>query len=224
MTFEETMKTLESMGTAQNRKIYARHGYPENMFGVSFANLGALKKKIKTDQALAHLLWKSGNGDAQALALMVADPAKMTLAEIETWMTRTNSHCLADLFARQLVARTPHARKLMEKWTKSKDDPVGVAGYDLLGMLALYDSELPDEFFLPWIAKIEEKIHKAANRTRYAMNGALIGIGMRSPKLEKLAIAAAGRIGKVHVDHGETGCKTPDAASYILKAKARKKK
>jgi len=30
-------------------------------------------------------------------------------------------------------------------------------------------------------------------------------------------LAAAKRIGKVEVDHGETGCKTPDAAAYIRK-------
>ena len=52
------------------------------------------------------------------------------------------------------------------------------------------------------------------------MNSALIGIGMRSPAFEKKAIAAAGRIGKVEVDHGETGCKTPAAAAYIRKAAA----
>jgi len=35
--------------------------------------------------------------------------------------------------------------------------------------------------------------------------------------------AAARRIGKVEVDHGDTSCKTPDAEPYILKASARKK-
>jgi len=39
--------------------------------------------------------------------------------------------------------------------------------------------------------------------------------------LKKEAIAAAGRIGKVEVDHGKTSCKTPDAAAYIKKASAR---
>jgi hypothetical protein len=33
----------------------------------------------------------------------------------------------------------------------------------------------------------------------------------------------AARIGKVKVDHGETGCKTPDAVPYIKKAVERKK-
>jgi len=37
-------------------------------------------------------------------------------------------------------------------------------------------------------------------------------------------LAAAKRIGKVEVDHGETSCKTPDASTYIRKAVARRSK
>lgn len=46
MIYDKVMKELKRMGTAQNRKVYARHGVGENMFGVSYANLNALKKKI----------------------------------------------------------------------------------------------------------------------------------------------------------------------------------
>jgi len=49
------------MGTAQNKKVYARYGAGENIFGVSFANLKILTKKIKKDHALAVRLWESGN-------------------------------------------------------------------------------------------------------------------------------------------------------------------
>ena len=54
------------------------------------------------------------------------------------------------------------------------------------------------------------------------MNNALIAIGGRNAKLKKLALAAAKKIGKVEVDHGDTSCKTPDAAAYINKMWARK--
>jgi hypothetical protein len=40
---------------------------------------------------------------------------------------------------------------------------------------------------------------------------------------DALTAASAQRIGKVEVDHGETGCKTPDAAKYIERAAARKR-
>ena len=56
-----------------------------------------------------------------------------------------------------------------------------------------------------------------------AMNNALIAIGIRNARLEKLAIAAARRIGKVEVDHGETSCKTNDAEAYIKKTKEHRK-
>jgi hypothetical protein len=45
----------------------------------------------------------------------------------------------------------------------------------------------------------------------------VILIGSRNVALRKAATAAAKRIGKVDVDHGDTACKTPDAASYIEK-------
>ena len=47
------------------------------------------------------------------------------------------------------------------------------------------------------------------------MNSALIAIGIRNEDLERKAIEIAREIGKVHVDHGATSCKTPDAESYI---------
>ena len=74
MTATEVMERLEESGTAQNRKVYARHGMHEPFFGVSFAELGKLQKAIKTDHALARELWATGNWDARHLACMVADP------------------------------------------------------------------------------------------------------------------------------------------------------
>ncbi len=56
------------------------------------------------------------------------------------------------------------------------------------------------------------------------MNNALISIGIRNPMLQKKATAAAKRIGLVDVDHGKTGCKTPEAVSYIKKAVAHQTK
>ena len=49
---------------------------------------------------------------------------------------------------------------------------------------------------------------------------AVINIGLRSPLLEKTAVAAAKRIGPVEVDHGDTSCQTPDPIAYIAKTKA----
>jgi len=60
MTKAEVMAQLKAMGTAQNRKVCSRHGMSGPMFGVSYANLGKLQKKIKVDHDLAEKLWATG--------------------------------------------------------------------------------------------------------------------------------------------------------------------
>jgi len=49
------------------------------------------------------------------------------------------------------------------------------------------------------------------------MNNALIAIGGSIKSLREPALKVAKAVGKVEVDHGKTGCKTPDAARYIEK-------
>ncbi len=55
------------------------------------------------------------------------------------------------------------------------------------------------------------------------MNGALIAFGLQGGKVRDRAFQAAARIGPVVVDHGQTGCVTPDAAAYIRKVESRAK-
>ncbi len=223
MTGKQVFTIFESLGTAQNRKIYARHGADSsNTFGVSFANLSKLRKRIKGDHSLAAELWKTGNFDARNLATMIADPASMTMRELDEWARDAGSYCVAEMFARNVAAKTAFAPKLIEKWTKSKSDLTCVAGYALLACAAMNDQDAADSYFEDRLTTIEAGIHQAGNWTRYAMNGALIAIGLRNSRLRGLALLAAARIGKVTVDHGETGCKTPDATAYIQKAAGRK--
>jgi 3-methyladenine DNA glycosylase AlkD len=223
MTYAEVMRLLEKLGTAQNRKVYKRHGAGEDLFGVSFANLARLKRRIKTDHSLAQELWVSGNADARTLATMIADPEQATDRMLDQWVRAIEYYVLADVFVRNLVCKSPLARRKMKEWTRSPDEWVGRAGWHLLALLALQDGTLNDRILESFLARIEEGIQKAKNYTRHAMNDALIAIGIRNAALEKKALAVAQRIGKVVVDHGETGCQTPDAAAYILKTRARKK-
>ena len=64
--------------------MYARHGVGTEMFGVSYANFGKLKKEIRTDHKLAEALWTTGNFDARVLATMIADPQALTAKTVDT--------------------------------------------------------------------------------------------------------------------------------------------
>ncbi|MGA9770942.1 MAG: DNA alkylation repair protein [Blastocatellia bacterium] len=222
MTIDETLAELKSLGSEQTRKTYKRHGVKGDMFGVSYASLGKLTKKIKVDHKLAEQLWATGNHDARVLATMIADPKQINDKLLEAWVKDLNAYVLTDALAR-LVSATPLARKKMEKWTKSGQEWISATGWQLLSFIAINDNELADDYFDDYLSLIESKIHTGKNRVRYAMNGALIAVGIRSPGLEKKALAVAKKIGVVTVDHGETGCKTPDAAEYIQKVKQKRR-
>ena len=222
MDIQDAMNQLQEMGTAQNRKIYARHGVGENMFGISYANLNKLAKAAKRDHSLALELWATGNHDARVLAAMVADPAQADESLLAAWLADLDSYVITDAFS-GFVGKTSMARGKGEEWISSDDEWPGRAGWHLVAHLAMKDQGLPDAYFAAHLATIESEIHASKNRVKDAMNSALISIGIRNDALEEQALAAADRIGKVEVDHGETGCKTPDAADYIRRTLARRR-
>ncbi len=217
----EAIRELKAMGSAQTRKVYAQHGIRGDVYGVSYANLGKLKKKIKQDHQLAEQLWATGNHDARVLATMIADPQQISAKTLDTWVREVEHHGIAAAFS-GVARRARGAKARTKKWIAARDEWKCTTGWDMLAGLAETD-EFTDDELEGYIEVIERGIHTAKNRVKYSMNNAVIAIGLR-PKLQKKVIAAAKRIGKVEVDHGVTGCKTPDAASYIAKTVEYRKK
>lgn len=215
MTLTAVMAELEAAGSEQTRKTYKRHGVPEPMFGVSYAVLEQIRKRIKRDAALASALWETGNADARALACKIADPKAIPAH----WAVQADHKALAAAFA-ELAAGAPGALDLAEGYLEQ----VPYVGWQVVAHLASKGKDVQEDRLAKLLPRIEATIHQAPNLTRSAMNLALIAIGSRSEELASLAIAHARRIGKVEVDHGDTACKTPDAEAYILKTRARRTK
>lgn len=222
MERDEAMAALETAGTAQNRKVYARHGIGEPMFGVSYKDLGAIQKRIKVDEVLAEELWGTGNHDARILAAKIADAGLIELEVVQSWAEDLDDYVTTDAFA-GLVVRTPFAGTVASEWIEADGEWVERAGWLVIAGLALRDRDHDDDHYAAYLPRIEHEIHGAKNRVRDAMNSTLIAIGTRSDDLEEQALAAAARIGTVHVDHGETGCKTAVATTYIPKARERQR-
>ena len=223
MNLQEALGALEEAGTAQNRKVYARHGVGEAMYGVSVANLKKLVKQIKKDHDLAQALWDTGNHDARYLATLVADPVQAGEDLLDGWVGDLDNYVITDAFT-GFASRTADVHQKMEAWTASEEEWVGRAGWGLLAHLAMKDKSLTDDYLIERVEEIKRRIHGSQNRVRDAMNNALIAIGIRNPELQEIALEAAAAIGKIDVDHGETSCKTPDAADYIHKTLAYREK
>jgi len=217
MSLRETMSELEKAGSAQTRKTYLRHGATEPMFGVSFATLKVLTKRIRIDQELAEALWETKNFDALNLAVKIADPAAISSKELDRWAATPTARMCGGYVA-HLAAESPHGRAKADKWLTAKDEPTRFAAWSLVAAMAMIDEGTEDSWFVERLSEIEKGIHSGPNVQRYAMNAALIAIGCRNLPLRKAALASAKRIGTVEVDHGDTDCKTPVAAESIEKA------
>jgi len=214
------MTALEKLGTEQTRKTWARHGAEGPMFGVLFGELFKLMKRIDIDHELARELWATGNVDARNLAMKIADPLAMTSDELDRWAIE-NPMRMCSLYIATLAAEGPHARDKVRQWLNSSNERLRASGWTLLGRLSDLDESFPEDQLLSSVKVIEQSIHSAPNEVKSDMNRALITIGGRSSALRQAVLAAAKRIGKVTVDHGDTACKTPDVADAVERMWAR---
>ncbi len=149
-----------------------------------------------------------------------ADPAKMSVSDLDRWAaTQTVRMCGG--YVAHLTAEGPHARSRCDKWLAAPSETKRWAGWSLVGAMALVDEDTPDAWFEKRLAEIERSIQTSPNAEREAMLHALIAIGCRSTALRKSVTAAAKRIGKVVIDHGDTSCKTPEVAPTLEKTWAR---
>jgi 3-methyladenine DNA glycosylase AlkD len=153
---------------------------------------------------------------------MIAVPSALDEPTVDAWVGHLDSYVITDAFVK-MVSGTPFAAAKAEQWKDSEEEWTGRAGWNLLALLAMRDSRLDDDLCGQLLDTIEREIHGRKNRVRDAMNSALTAIGLRNEALTRKALEVAARIGKVEVDHGETVCKTPDAASYIQRTLERRK-
>lgn len=222
-TVDQIMTELKKKGTAQNRKVFRRHGAPENMFGCSVADMKVIAKKIKGNQELALELYETGNSDAMYLAGMVADGSQMTKTQLNKWAKDAPWSFVSEYAVPGVAHESKHARSLAMIWIRSKKEQVATAGWNTYsGLIATRDN---DELDLDEIGQlldtIETEIHDCQNRVRYTMNGFVIAVGGYIKPLNKRAKAVAKKVGKVQVDMGTTSCKVPFAPDYIKKMEAR---
>src|SRR5580700_11290997 len=223
-TVASILAELKKKGSAQTRKIYARHGMvTDNMFGVSVADLKIIAKTIKGQQALASELYKTGNMDAMYLAGMVADGSKMTPKELIAWAEgAANLQMIAEYTVPWVTVENPQARDLAMQWIKAKKEHVASSGWSTYsGLVATKPDDALDLAEIESLLGVAVKgIHSAKNRVRYTMNGFVIAVGSYVKPLGKQAKATARQIGVVSVDLGDTACNVPLATAYLEKIEA----
>ena len=217
MTLDEVMGELESMGTAQTKKTFMRHGAKEPYFGVKIGDMKKIQKKVKKDHTLSLALYDTGNADAMYLAGLISDPPKMTKPLLQKWVKAAYWHTLSAYTVAWVTAESNHGAELAREWIDSPKEQIATAGWSTLSSLVAIkdDQDLDLDELVELLDRVVKRIHKAQNRVKCVMNGFVIAVaGYVEPLLSK-AKGAAKAIGQVDVDMGDTDCKVPYALGYI---------
>ncbi len=223
MDLQEVMDYLESKGSASTKKIYGRHGAPENLFGVKVSDMKPIEKKERNNHDLAKELYATGNGDAQYLAGLIANPAEFSSDDLAKWAKNATWYMVSEYAVAWNLAEHPNCAEIASEFIHS-DDPqlqvVGWAGY--AAFLGIKKSQEHDITAVkPLLNKVESEIQGAENRVRYTMNGFVIAAAGAYPELTEECKSLGDRIGEVKVDLGETACKVPSIRPYIENMESR---
>jgi 3-methyladenine DNA glycosylase AlkD len=224
MTAAEIVTKLQALGLDSYKKVILKHDINEPVYGVKVEELKKFQKQIKKDYQLALDLYETGIYDAQYLAGLIADEAKMTKKDLKRWLSKANGRALCGSTVAWIAAESKHGKELALEWIDSKNELTAQTGWATLSSLVSIteDVDLDIAELKGLLERVTKTIHDQPDHVRYTMNGFVIAVGTYVPALMSAALQAGKRIGKVTVDMGETACKVPGIGEYILKAESRK--
>jgi len=186
---------LKKRGTKANRDGMARYAIvAPQVFGVPVADLRSLGRKLGVRHDLAEPLWESGWYEARMLVAFVADPDRVTPAQMDRWTRGFDNWAICDHLTFHLFDRTPHAWRKVDQWAAKDAEFVRRAAFALLAALALHDKDASDRAFLDRLPLVERAATDPRNFVKKGVNWALRSIGGRNVVLHAAALALAERL------------------------------
>ena len=186
---------LERHASEKTRLGLGRYGIvAPRALGVSVADVRALGKQIGTNHALAHALWATGVYEARLLVAFVADPAELTVAEMDRWCRDFDNWAVCDTLCFALFDRSEHAFARVRAWAPAKAEFVKRAAFALLASLALHDRQSDDAAFVACLPLIEAAASDERNFVKKGVSWALRAVGARSRALHAASLALAEKL------------------------------
>lgn len=220
MSIEPILQELESLGDAKMRMHHLKHGATGIIFGVKMGDIRKLAARLGIDHDRAINLWESGVMDARLLAILTADPKRMSAADLEHWVGTGDVDQVADWLQSYLVKGHPDKEMLRQAWMSETNPWLLRSAWALTaGRIASNPEGLDINALLDLIDREFATVHKV---TQWTMNTALAYIGIHHPSLRTRAIAIAEHWGIYRDYPVSKGCTSPFAPIWIAEMVRRK--
>lgn len=212
-TLESTLTRLESLGNEKVRTLNYRAGSGDNQFGVPLGEIRQVAADIKSDDQLAFELWSTGNLDAQLLAILLFNPRRLTVDDLDQMVGSIGGAQVADWFSAYIVRKHAQKEQLRERWMESDSTWSARAGWDLT---AERIGKSPEGLNLKALLdRIERELGSVDPRVQWTMNNSLAGIGIHFADHRKRALAIGEKIGAFRNYPVSKGCTSPFAPVWI---------
>ncbi|HLO97591.1 MAG TPA: DNA alkylation repair protein [Fimbriimonas sp.] len=213
MTVPEIMARLESLGDKSMYATNLKNGAGENQFGVKKGDMRAIAKQLKLNPPLAAELWKTGNIDAQFLAVLLMKPKELSTDELEAMVKSATFNHLADWINSYVVKQHPEKEALRLKWMSSTDPALLRSAWSLTAERVAKDPTGIDITAL--LDRIEAEMLDAHELPKWTMNYCLAEIGINHLDHRARAIAIAEKLGVYRDYPTPKGCTSPFAPIWI---------
>lgn len=220
-TVSNILQELELLGNETTLKHQRKQGAHKNIFGVKMGDIRAIAKKLKTNHELALKLWITGNIDAQYLSILLFNPKKFNLEDLNSLIVSETFMPVLDWLYNYVIKDHAVAEKLRLRYMEShwgiSASRIGwslTAGRISRNLDGLNLTEILD--------RIERELGNVEPEIQWTMNAALAQLGIHFPEYRKRCIVIAEFWGVYRDYPVSKGCTSPYAPIWIQEMVSRK--
>jgi 3-methyladenine DNA glycosylase AlkD len=188
----KVLAELRRLANPTNVAGMARFGIVgKELLGISMVQLRTIAKQTGRDHELAEELWASGVFEARILTAFVAEPARVTRRQANSWAKDFECWADCDGLCIHLFRKTQFANDLAIAWSRRREELVKRAGFTMMATLAVHDKAARDEVFRTYLSRVQEEATDERHNVKKGVNWTLRQIGKRNPILNREAILMA---------------------------------
>ena len=162
---------LERRASKKVKDGMARYAIPSaTAFGLPVGVIRQIGKGLGVDHELALALYEQKPYEARMLAVFVADPERLTPAQMDRWCRAFDNWAICDTACFHLFDRSPHAFAKVDAWAKKKPEFEKRAAFALLASLALHHRSAADADFERCLPLIERQANDSRNFVKKAVS------------------------------------------------------
>lgn len=192
---ETVLSYLGKCGLPRQAERVAARGVPEsNIFGTPKPAIQKVAKALGKNQTLAESLWNADIHEARLVAILIADPGKISYLVLKQWVNELWSWDIADHLARYLLPFVARPERLIAHCAKADSTytkRLAFAGIacSIQKSKGLSEDQFDDYSQHIWVGSSDNRPH-----VRKAVAWALIEIGKASDSWQETAIVFAAEL------------------------------